>query len=53
MIEHIIEIEVLDTGWWFSITGIEVIGMVVLIGLVGRCVYNHIKGIKDDDPSIP
>ena len=50
MIEPIIEIEVMDTGYMFSITGIEVLGIVVGIGLVGWWVY---KTITDDDPSIP
>ena len=50
MIEHIIEIEVMDTGYMFSITGIEVLCVLVGIGLVGWWVYTI---ITDDDPHIP
>ena len=50
MIEHVIEVEVMDTGWIFSMTGIEVLGIVVGMCLVGIWVY---KTIIDDDPSIP
>lgn len=50
MIEHIIEVEVMNTGYIFSMTGIEVCSIVVGMCLVGMWVY---KTITDDDPSIP